>query len=609
MSAETETTPRPPFRPAGDGTVYEAGTSRSCETEVLKPDTELEHESGLKVTVKELSCDHVRFHGEKFKDPRHPEIWLIAILCSIGTPCLVKASAYPEKIYTIEPTRETITIDPGNAPIIIDRLAGVLRRSGRIFIYKGVLIKLSPHGEISSLRKNGIKTLIERLVTLEKYDHRKNEYVKCDLPTDFAERICEDPMEWCFPVIHHVTLGPLLREDGSLIKIPGYDKKTGFFLLAKHWAEWFHIPENPTREQTKEAAKKLWQPFGHYPFEAVSATVQLCALLTVVQRPTLEAAPGFAWNAGQAGSGKTKAAQATMMLTGNTPVERAWTSSAAESKRAIHSSLKDSHEAIFYDNVEEPLSSSSLCIALTGKHLSSREIGASKDTKVSTNVFFAFTGNNLTVTGDLSRRVLVSTIDHGVENPERLSFPFDPVELVEKDWAAYRVAALTLLCGFYAAGAPKRGEGSIGSFEQWDAMIRQCVVWLRDEGLAPIELTDPAKAFCVSTDTDPAKAELATFISAWFDCFADHPIKAAEVIATAEAANSGENDSPESGALNEALKDIFGEDPSDIKTLTLGNWLRKNKHRWINGLSFVPEGTTGNSARWKLEKKGTESSK
>jgi len=59
------------------------------------------------------------------------------------------------------------------------------------------------------------------------------------------------------------------------------------------------------------------------------------------------------------------------------------------------------------------------------------------------------TGNNLRLVGDLSRRVLLATIDHGVEKPERLSFPFDPVARVREQWLVYRAAVLTVLRWLY----------------------------------------------------------------------------------------------------------------------------------------------------------------
>jgi hypothetical protein len=43
----------------------------------------------------------------------------------------------------------------------------------------------------------------------------------------------------------------------------------------------------------------------------------------------------------------------------------------------------------------------------------------------------------------------------------------------------------------------------MGSYEQWDALIRQCVVWLQVEGLAAFGLEDPAECVARNYDDDP----------------------------------------------------------------------------------------------------------
>ena len=100
-----------------------------------------------------------------------------------------------------------------------------------------------------------------------------------------------------------ITSCPFVRPDGS-VPAPGYDEATG--TLFRPNVELRPLPDRLTREEARDAAKRLYHLVRQFPFASDSdRAVWLAALLTAVQRPTIAGpVPGFAFNGNKAGIGK-----------------------------------------------------------------------------------------------------------------------------------------------------------------------------------------------------------------------------------------------------------------------------------------------------------------
>ncbi|MBK5936159.1 hypothetical protein [Halorhodospira halophila] len=478
------------------------------------------------VEVRELLADRDRWDGERFADPLEPEYrgdtriaW--ANLQSGTTPYLY-SHAHGGQRFDLIGDLPSIQVRLGEMPELIRKADRILADAGSVYQRGGELVRiLNREGHIQAVTPPWLKTHLEERARWLKCDRRGHEWRVSDCPGELPSRILHNRGAWGVPELTGVVRGPILRADGSLLKQPGYDRHTGILLLADHPDGWPCIPEEPSAEQIRQALTRLWEPFEHFPFvDALSRSILLAALLTAVQRPMLETAPAFGLNAYKAGSGKSKAAKAIAWLGGEEPVESPWSTEAEEQRKRLMSSLMEGPSAILLDNISGRMDSDTLCAILTSSRFKDRRLGTSDEVSAPTRVLVLATGNNLQLVGDLARRVLISTIDHGVESPERLAFPFDPVQRVRERWLYYRAAALTVLRGFIAAGQPGKGEGVVGSYEQWDALIRQCVLWLRDQELAPFELADPADAVTQNYDADPETQKLEALLELWYAC---HP--------------------------------------------------------------------------------------
>jgi hypothetical protein len=106
-----------------------------------------------------------------------------------------------------------------------------------------------------------------------------------------------------------VAESPTLRADGTILDRPGYDPGTG--LIYEPVAQYPAVPEKPTQEDAKTAAKDLLALVDEFPFATDDhKAVWLAAVLTVLARPAIAGpCPLFLFEAPAAGSGKTLLAE------------------------------------------------------------------------------------------------------------------------------------------------------------------------------------------------------------------------------------------------------------------------------------------------------------
>src|SRR5262249_54715865 len=133
-------------------------------------------------------------------------------------------------------------------------------------------------------------------------------------------------------------------------------------------------------------------------------------------------APMFATTAPTPGTGKTLLSTLPAYIaTGRGPTLMAHERNEDEAKKRILALLYEGSVVTVIDNIDEPLKSDSLCTVLTNLTSDGRLLGATKMLKVSAATTWVATGNNLSVEGDLTRRVLMCELDANMEHPEERS--------------------------------------------------------------------------------------------------------------------------------------------------------------------------------------------
>src|SRR5262249_17760185 len=135
------------------------------------------------------------------------------------------------------------------------------------------------------------------------------------------------------------------------------------------------------------------------------------------------------------------------------------------------------------------------------------------------------TGNNIRLSGDVTRRGLVCNIDAMDERPELRAFDFNPIEYVLADRGKYVAAALTIARA-YRERCGNASCSPIASYEEWSAMVREPLIWLG--------MDDPVKSQDQAHKDDPKRSAARELIAQWSEHFGTtKDYKAAEIIAKA----------------------------------------------------------------------------
>lgn len=245
------------------------------------------------------------------------------------------------------------------------------------------------------------------------------------------------------------------------------------------------------------------------------------------------------------------------------------------------------------DNIEGPLHGEALCTVLTGESFSERLLGTNRTATAPTVCTWLATGNNLTLQGDMTRRVIPCQLDPQCERPEERQFNRNLYEWIPKHRPALVVAALTALRAYIVAGKPRQPITTFGSFEQWSDLVRSALVWL-DEA-------DPNQGRARLETTDPIGTRLRSLILVWYATFKTAPATGNEAVKrTQEKAWIDGHETRAYSALHEVLSEYFSDRNGEISTRLLGEFLKRHARRIEHGARFEPAEKYGARQKWRV---------
>lgn len=510
--------------------------------------------------------------------------------------------------------RRLIQHKAGHLPEILDQLGVALSEfcagGGNLFRWgtglSRVYVAAAPEKKNKVIRPAGSMTvhavgaphLVElagRAAGHEKYDGRKNDWVRCDCPPKVAEAYLARGHWPEIPPLHGFVEGPTLTLDGRVLDAPGYDEETGLFLAFDPIPGYTSPPRTPSVEQAAEAADVLAKAIDTFPLVAPEdQSAAIAGMILAVVRRSLPSAPMLAVTAPTPGTGKTLLTDTfSMLATGHQASVMGLGHDDIEAEKRLAGVFMAGDAMITIDNVERPLGGDLLCQVLSQPVFKTRPLGGSVMTDVQTNAILAATGNNLSIQGDLKRRVTMIRMDAKLERPELRVFQGEKhLDKILRMRGELVTAALTIPLAYLAAGAPAIKGAPLGGFDDWDRLVRRPLVWL---GLA-----DPLEASALLRDQDPDLETTRAVLTAWKAVFAGDEVTAGDVVREGMATGEGlDPDAPVNPELREALLMISGG--RLITTNKLGYWLRGHRDRIVDGLRIaqMPADRNGIS-RWKV---------
>ena len=575
---------------------------RATEHRVLSSDFILYRADGSTITVGEVLADSDKWHECRFADPLEPDyrddrrIAYANLEPRPGDDAIIWSHAHGGMRYRLVRESAALTLQVGQRPRALDGALAVTRGRGELFERGGEMVRISGD-TIRSISDPWLGDYLGRHIRFSALD-RNGELVPADPPTWLCQQINAKTGERGLRELNGIITAPTLRPDGSLLCTPGYDEGTGLLLRGSGWP---HIPETPTNVELVVAFQILWTPFADFPFVTKEDRgVMLACLLTAMVRRSLPHAPAFSFDAPAAASGKTLLGQCVLRLCGAIPTVIPECRDEEELRKRLLAALREGKPGILLDNIRGQFGSAALEAFLTSEHYADRVLGVSAILTLPTNVMLLISGNNFHPKGDLYRRILTARIDAKTDTPERRCFALEPLGYCRDHRQTLVAAGLTLLRGFITAGQPRATSDRLASFELWDDLIRQGVLWFAKQGIA--DLGDPTACIQSAKEQDPERQKLAAFMDATAAVMGNQAWRVADLVAQADN-HTSDLDQTSRAALKDALDEIAG-DYGKINRRILGRWIeRYNDTRWA-GYYLERLGSKQRAAVWRIRTYG-----
>ncbi len=387
---------------------------------------------------------------------------------------------------------------------------------------------------VSPLTLNGVVNEVHRVARPWVWAKKRDGAMEprdVTLPERVAALYLDHREGWGLRPLDGVTGAPLLRPDGAVRIVEGYDPET------RLWCERVpHVvlPDAPSRDDAAASLRRVRRHFRSFAFADAGRAAEdgqpvpvvdtskpagadegafLCALLTAVCRPCLWLAPALLVRApafSGSGTGKGLLVRTICAVAfGARPAAITAGGTAAELDKRLAATLMGASPALFLDNVNATaLKSDVLASAITERPAAVRPLGRSETVPLNPLAFVTVTGNGVLLSEDMARRFLTVELDAGVEDPEARGFRGDFLA----DTLAAREALLRDLLTVWRWGR-QQGEAlpagrPMGSFHEWSR-------WCRDPLLA-LGCADPALRVVEAKAKDPRRQGVAAIFEAWW---------------------------------------------------------------------------------------------
>lgn len=155
-------------------------------------------------------------------------------------------------------------------------------------------------------------------------------------------------------------------------------------------------------------------------------------------------------------------------------------------------------------------------------------------------------------------------------------------------------AGLTVLRAYIAAGQPRQPYPPMGSFEDWDQMVRRPLTWLGE--------ADPLAGTAELNDADPVRRKLRALLAAWWTTFRTAGATSKEAVTRAQETQrdaQGDEERP-AQALWDVLSEHFTDRRGKIRSQLIGEFIRKYARRVEVGARFENYGTNQDRQLWRV---------
>lgn len=390
-----------------------------------------------------------------------------------------------------ETNRHQIEIVP-NTSKMVDEVMHILSKYDVVFQHGGKLVELqqlNKTAQMSVINGHRFKDIASRYCNFisKKTKTGGDLTTTSQQPPDIlGNTVVSRPFHEHIPMLKGLAQAPTLREDGTIIRHKGFDKRTGVFLASTFP---INVPEHPTLEDAQVAYNGLCDLVCDFPFiTKTDQSIWVASVLTVVCRHAFDGpAPIFATTATKRASGKSMLADiASIIANGEEAPRTLFLASNIEMNKLIAALNVSGADLVLLDNITIKFASSALDMALTAKGHQGRTMGKTEVSRDNLKMVWFANGNGLNMGADTVRRTLLSRLDPKCERPEHRKGPEEGrkwkfphlLQYVKQNRARFLSFSITIVSAYIQAGCPQQEfDTDFGSFVGWSRLIRSAIKW------------------------------------------------------------------------------------------------------------------------------------
>jgi hypothetical protein len=437
-------------------------------------------------------------------------------------------------------------------------------------------------------------------------------------PLEAAKRIVDLPDPALRPGLRRlagVVHTPVVRADGSILGVPGYDPPTLLYHLPDPGLTVPPVPDRPTDNQIRAAVALLSEMTDGFPWKTEHDQAGYFGFLLTPLLRNLVPPPykAFVFDAPQQGTGKTLLAKVGNILHGGVLRGGLQHSDDAEVRKVITTVLaRTTGPVVILDNLTGVLDSPVLAGLLTSPDWSDRLLGATEEIRAVNDRVWTVTANNLAVGSDMVRRVVWCGIDARMSRPQdRTDFAIADLEgWVRQRRGAVLHALLTLIRAWVQAGRPVQPARTSDSFATWV----QAVDGILTHAGVPGRFADPATT---RQETSGDDEEWGAFLSAAYALFGTDTWTVKELLARVSTGDAGgltQTAWPQAAFPLDALPGDLADKASRHArgpvgvARSLGMWLSHRDGRYVGHLcARSPYADRKDVKMWRIDPISTDS--
>jgi len=341
-----------------------------------------------------------------------------------------------------------------------------------------------------------------------------------------------------YPKLRGLVTTPTFSRSGEMISTPGFHS-SGLYYWNTGNLDVPSVSDAPSEEEVNEAKRLLVEEvFADFPLgglvrdeivkkalhgEGVPAVTNLISMVLLMFCRDMVAGPtpGHLMTKPSPGTGASLLVDVvSLLVNGEATAALSIPSSKEEMQKTLITILSDGSNIIYFDNIDQSIDSGELASAMTSPKYKARQLGKSQSIETEVRAVFMLCGNNVRMSPELIRRLLMIDLDANMANPEKRSGwrHEDIKDYVLKNRGDLVWACLTLIQNWVAKGMKGDSSAILNSYENWSRVMGGI---MRDAGMGGFlanrdELKERA--------TDGGEDDITLFLDAWWNQFMVTPV-------------------------------------------------------------------------------------